>query len=213
MVAHAVILAGGRSTRMGRDKAMMPLHGATMLEHVARTVHSVVPPLQLYVVGRPTPAGWPDSLRATFLPDREPHASADGAAHSGAPLVGLITALEALRAPVLLLPCDLPLLEAATIQELLRAHRDGAAHSVATIAVSDADGENRAEPTFAVYEPGILSELHKMLRENRRSLRPLIELPNVTSWRIPPERMGQLLNVNEPKSFAQVEEILQNRVG
>ena len=44
------VLAGGKSTRMGRDKALLDWHGHTLLQHMVELVRTVADPVQ--VVGR-----------------------------------------------------------------------------------------------------------------------------------------------------------------
>ena len=48
----AFILAGGKSTRMGTDKAFVPLHGRTLLERALEVARAVTPDVR--VVGDPT---------------------------------------------------------------------------------------------------------------------------------------------------------------
>jgi len=38
----AIILAGGKSTRMGADKSLLPINGTTMIEHIIRQLLNVV---------------------------------------------------------------------------------------------------------------------------------------------------------------------------
>src|SRR5437016_7594766 len=101
-VHTAAILAGGQSRRIGTDKALLLLAGISLLERIARTTLQVVP--NLLIVGRTAPPpDWPADLPATFIADAAPnHATPAG------PLLGLITALQHTRAPVLLLACDTP---------------------------------------------------------------------------------------------------------
>jgi molybdopterin-guanine dinucleotide biosynthesis protein A len=65
------VLAGGKSTRMGRDKALLDWHGRTLLEHMIDLLRTVADPVQ--VVGREP------------LPDRQPGLG---------PLSGIATGLE-----------------------------------------------------------------------------------------------------------------------
>jgi molybdopterin-guanine dinucleotide biosynthesis protein A len=50
MKFSAVILAGGKSSRMGRDKAGLPLEGRTLLERQAELVRSLQP-VELFLSG------------------------------------------------------------------------------------------------------------------------------------------------------------------
>ena len=82
------ILAGGKSSRMGRDKALLDWNGRTLLDHMADLISSVSSPI--HVVGRGA------------LPDRL-------AGHG--PLSGIATALETSATDAnLVVAVDLPLL-------------------------------------------------------------------------------------------------------
>ena len=81
-----LILCGGRSSRMGRPKALLPWAGATMLEHVAATLRRVVD--ELVVVGAAELELPP--LDATVVVDEEPFLG---------PLAGLAAGLAVARAP------------------------------------------------------------------------------------------------------------------
>lgn len=94
------ILAGGLSTRLGRDKARLKLHGQTMLARIRRTAQEVGCPVR--VIRR------------------------DVVARCG-PLGGIFTALKTTRAEaVLFLACDMPLVTAALLHRIMRASGAGA---------------------------------------------------------------------------------------
>jgi molybdopterin-guanine dinucleotide biosynthesis protein A len=183
---------------MGRDKALLPVAGVPMLQRIARAAREACD--QLFIVGRNMPPDWPVTIPATFLPDAPFGASARAptTTHSGGPLVGLITALKRLGSPLLLLPCDMPLITTDLLKALLEAHRPEAQATVAML------GE-QAEPTLAVYTPRLLPALRAMLAENRRALYPLAALEGVTRWPVPAMHARKLFNVNDPASLAQAE--------
>ncbi len=91
------VLAGGESSRMGRDKALLELEGVPLVMRAARLVKSVASTAT--VIG-PLHAFQPLHLRA--IPDDWPGAG---------PLGGIATALRASEAPwSLVIACDLPYL-------------------------------------------------------------------------------------------------------
>jgi molybdopterin-guanine dinucleotide biosynthesis protein A len=135
---YGLVLAGGRSTRMGRDKAALAYQGRTQLEramallsaHVARAFVSVRADQRI------------DAVRARFAQISDAHENLG-------PIAGLLAAqAQHPEAAWLVLACDLPLLDEATLAHLLRA-RDPA--RAATAYRSSHDG--LPEPLCAIYEP------------------------------------------------------------
>ncbi len=126
------ILAGGASTRMGTDKALVDVAGRPMVEWVADALRPVCDPV--IVVGRATPLA---GLAA--VPD-------PGTPHQG-PLSGLVAAFGvAGERPVLLVAVDQPWVRAATLR--------GLAERVGELAAVPVVGGVR-QTTCAAYPPGL----------------------------------------------------------
>jgi molybdopterin-guanine dinucleotide biosynthesis protein A len=104
----AVILAGGRSSRMGRDKAWIQHDGRSLLEHQLACV-TALHPLETVISGRPGIDY--SALRTRVVLDAEPDRG---------PLGGIRAAFAATAAPLLLvLAVDLPRMTAAWLAQLL----------------------------------------------------------------------------------------------
>ncbi|MEO8591016.1 MAG: molybdenum cofactor guanylyltransferase [Flavobacteriales bacterium] len=90
-----VVLAGGQSSRMGRDKALVEIEGRTMLDRGIELLRPHV--REVLVVGDPTKY---TTTHGTVIPDEEPGLG---------PLGGLVTALKRARyVRLLVIACDLP---------------------------------------------------------------------------------------------------------
>ena len=136
---YGLVLAGGRSTRMGRDKASLTYGDrAPQLERAMALLAPHV--VRAYISVRADQGA--DSLRARFA--QIPDTIADLG-----PIAGLLAA-QARHPEVawLLLACDLPLLDEDTFASLLRAR---APERDATAFRSSHDG--LPEPLCAIYEP------------------------------------------------------------
>ncbi|MDB6079976.1 MAG: molybdopterin-guanine dinucleotide biosynthesis protein [Akkermansiaceae bacterium] len=164
MTPNILIVAGGRSARMGRDKATIERPGGTrQIDHLAALAHSLGGPVFLSAQVQDD-----RGTGLTVLPDPEGYAG---------PLAALAAArATGLAGPWLVLGCDLFLLDAATLAHLL-AHRDPA--RAATAFRNRIDG--RAEPLCTLYEPAALQALtpgQRCARSFLESLDPLaLDLP------------------------------------
>ena len=184
----AGILVGGRSRRMGRAKALLPLPGGTtLIEHVAGVASQVAQ--DVVILGQLTALPAP-LTHLPVLPDAEPDRG---------PLAGLCSLLEYARARWgLLLACDMPCLAPAVIHRILAAAR------------SDVDAvaflrDNPAEPYHAccaLYHPRILPEALSELAEGRASLQGLLARVRVAALRPDPQQTPLLMNVNTPQDHA-----------
>ncbi len=135
---YGLVLAGGRSTRMGADKAALGVAGRTQLEQAMALLAPRV--ARAFVSVRADQRAEP--LRAAFeqIEDRR---------QNFGPIAGILAALE--RHPEhawLVLACDLPLLDGATLDRLVRSR---APTRLATAFRSCRD--RLPEPLCAVYEP------------------------------------------------------------
>lgn len=107
---YAAVLAGGKSSRMGQDKARLVLGGQTLLERSVALLQSAG--AELVLIGGAGKAH-------NSVPDLLPHCGPPG---------GLYSLLDHIKhnygldgSPLLLIPVDMPLLTVATLQRLLAA--------------------------------------------------------------------------------------------
>lgn len=178
------ILAGGRSRRMGTDKAALQIGGVSLLERTARLALAVNPPV--VVVGRACPNGWP-LPQVTFVEDAEAGLGPAG---------GLATALRQAQTSVLALACDLPLLTEDALRWLI-------AEAKAQFAPSGLVAVNggQQEPLFSVYHPECLPLIEARLAAGRRSLHGAIEAGAFAFAEAPEWVSVQLANVNTPEEW------------
>ena len=177
-----VILAGGKSTRMGRDKLALPVGGGTMLTSAAerygalfgRVVLSVGDGAERNVPGTET------------VRDLYPGCG---------PMAGLHAALKKWGEDVFLTAADMPYSDpraAISIAEMC----GGADACVLT------DSVGRPEPLFAFYRARVLPAAEALLSGGRHSMRALLDAVNVKY--VTPGQLGGLwsekliINVNEP---------------
>ena len=128
-VQNAAILAGGKSSRMGRDKALLDFNGQPLISHIAQILAPIFDET-IVVTSNPKIA------EAANLP-----AVADTFPNRG-PLAGIHAALSHYQAPTFVIACDMPHLNADFIRYLIQDF-DGAAR----VPLSD-DG---FEPLHAIY--------------------------------------------------------------
>lgn len=183
---YALILAGGLSSRMHRDKAALQYRGKSQLDRAIELASRHAS--RVFVSIRAGQAGDPSRAKAPLI--------VDSVAGEG-PIVGIRSALAAYpRAAWLVLACDLPFLSDTALSQLLR-ERD--AGGVATAYRSTHDG--LPEPLCAIWEPSAGPLLAAYQSEGGhcprkfliRQALPLLE----------PVDKRALDNVNTPEEYAQ----------
>lgn len=182
-----LILAGGASRRMGRDKAHLPWGRATLIEHVVETLRPHVDELIVAVKDAGTFGG----LRARVVEDLVPDAHALGGLYTGLTL--------AAHERCFVCACDTPFVNPTLIRFLVR----------------QADGwdlviprtREGLQPLQAVYRRPVLAAIEEQLRRRQWDLHALV--PNVRACIIGPERIARLdpgsrsfFNVNTPEEYA-----------
>ncbi|WP_119320035.1 molybdenum cofactor guanylyltransferase [Capsulimonas corticalis] len=179
------ILAGGRSRRMGRDKAALPWDGATLLERLAGAAVCVGVPV--LVVGRQQPEDW-GGPAVTFLPDRYPDLG---------PMGGVLTALESGSNSILAVACDMPYLDARALEWLLGAARD---LPTGAPGLAGRNGD-QIEPLFAVYRQDLKEAMAARIAAGRLSMNGLIADSSFVVADVPAEIRAALVNINTPEEW------------
>ena len=185
-----LILCGGKSRRMGLDKASLPFGDETMLARVARLLAQIVDPL--VVVAAPDQELPEVSVPVTVVFDR---------AEDQGPLEGLAAGIEALSDQVdavYATSCDVPLLTVDFVRLVIGSLAD---HDVAVPKDS-----RHFHPLSAVYRVSVLAHIESLLSQARR--RPVYLFDEVDTLEIPttklvaadPELLS-LRNLNCPKDY------------
>lgn len=146
-----VILAGGMSTRLGRDKAVEPLAGQPLIGRVLSMLSDVTD-TSVVVVN--------DEARGAELPLPENVAVAVDAYPDSGSLGGIFTGLQAASADwALVVACDMPFLNPTLLARMLELRTD---HDVI---VPVLDG--RPEPTHALYSKACLPHMEERLQHGK----------------------------------------------
>ena len=182
----AVILAGGRSSRMGRDKAWLPLDGRPLLASQLERVSSLDPG-ELIISGRPGVdySAFPYRVVLDAEPDR-------------GPLGGITTAFAATSAPQLLvLAVDLPHMTADWLRQLL-----GRSTSACGV-VPRVEGE--WQPLAALYPRACRGIVREALRGSARVIGDFVlsafAAGLVIPWDVPHPDRSCLHNWNRPEDL------------
>jgi molybdenum cofactor guanylyltransferase len=186
----AIVLCGGRSTRMGLPKATLPFGPELMLQRVVRLVSEVVS--TVIVVSAPGQELPPLPAGVLYAEDRE---SGRG------PLEGLAAGLAALPAGITATyatSCDVPLLSPAFIEELFSLLGEK------EIVVPREDKFHH--PLAAVYRLSVLKHVEQLLAANR--LRPFFLFEAAHTLEVPVEKLrsvdpelDSLMNLNHPTDY------------
>jgi len=180
---RGLVLAGGRSVRMGRDKAGILIEGTTLLERTVALLDGCVTSVRVSVRADQVD----DQLRRQFplLPD---------AGTGLGPVNGLRAAhLEDPAAAWLVLACDMPGLDRRVIEALVAA-RDPA--RAATSWRSPVTG--LPEPLCAIWEPATLARLASLVAAAGRPVSPRAVLAESDTLLLDAPWPVALLNLNTP---------------
>lgn len=177
--ATAILLAGGRSTRMGRDKRRMDVGGVSLVDNAyhqlselfAQVLISVQTPENLIPGARHVPDAYGDA----------------------GPLGAVVSGMEAAAHEIVfVMACDIPHPPENFIRDVVSRAGD---YDV----VVPVDDEGRYETLFAVYRRRILPALRSLLDAGEKRIRMVYPLVTTLELKIPPD--VALRNLNTPEDF------------
>ncbi len=181
----ALILAGGQSSRMGQDKALVTFEGQPLLQRMSQVAATCCQPI--YIL---TP--WPERYQAIvsenvqFLFESHP---------GQGPLVALVDGLTQIQAEwVLLLACDLPLLQPTLLQAWVSQLTDIQDFVLAVVPRQPSGWE----PLCGFYRQTTLKPLQQFIQQGGRSFQTgLTQIP-VQPLEVNQSVAQMLFNCNTP---------------
>jgi len=191
-----VIQAGGRSSRMGRDKALVELGGKPLIEHIINRVSNLADDIVIITNNRPAFIKY--GLR--LVSDKEPGAGA---------LPGLHTALRATTGDyALLIACDMPFVN----QDLLKRQVHLALNHHADVVIplwqerlQTMHAVYRKEPFFPAVEQALANNQKRMISFHNDVLVRILKPEEIAQYS-PNGRT--FLNINTPEELEQAHTLL-----
>jgi signal transduction histidine kinase/GTP:adenosylcobinamide-phosphate guanylyltransferase len=191
------LLAGGKSTRMGREKALVKVGDRTLIEHMVHLLKPIIPK-PMIITNTPAKFAF---LQLPIYQDLYPDSG---------PLGGIHTALKkSTHSHVLILACDLPFVTTQVIRQLCD-HALG--HDIVAV-----DAGSGVEPLCAVYSKACLPEIEKQLSGGRFKVTAIYKQLDVKvlyreeiDVSLPQDTF---LNINTPADLVKAEKILKKGKG
>jgi len=171
----AIILAGGKSTRMNGNKALLPVYGKRLIEKIVHT-------LELYfkeiIISAQCNKQF-DFLQHQIVLDEKP---------GNGPLMGILSALRASGNPVnFVIACDIPEINLAFIEEMI-------GHINNYDIVVPLSGKNKYEPLFSLYNKDVMPKIEELLSAGEKKISCLF--PKCNTKFIPMKDNGWFYNLN-----------------
>ncbi|AFL69792.1 molybdenum cofactor guanylyltransferase [Sulfurospirillum barnesii] len=183
-----VIVAGGKSSRMGSDKALLPFGDfKTLTEYqIAR--------LQPYFKSVHVSTKKRDKFdfEALFIND-----NATYEAHS--PLIALLSILEYFNTPVCVLSVDTPFVTPEIFEKLYQTLQESTDAIIATSPTS-------SHPLCAIYAPSIQENIRTCLKRDEHKIRTVLN--QSTTQYVPFEEDTPFLNLNRFEDYVYAKKLL-----
>ena len=189
----AAILAGGQSSRMGRDKALIDVGGQPVIRRVVDAARCVSSDVRI--------VGYKEAYRMAgveVVPDDAP---------GYGPLGGIMTALrQAEHEFVLVLACDIPLVSTQLLRAMAKEPRS---YDALVPALTDDEGSIRYEPLHAIYSVTCLPVIETLISDGDIRIQHLFERLNTSRlnerWLRSHDRtLDSFVNMNTPAELERV---------
>jgi molybdopterin-guanine dinucleotide biosynthesis protein A len=181
-----VLVAGGKSRRMGRDKRFLELGGQTLLQRALSVLRELFPEV-LLALAEPLPQSTGQGCRVVI--DRIPNCATLG---------GLYTGLASASHPrIFAVGCDMPFLNPDVVRRLsgLDVQADVVMPKLAT----------GLQPMHAVYSKACLPHVERMARARQFKVQALTEVSGLTVKLVPEQdfldvdpQLLSFFNINTP---------------
>ena len=195
MKIGCAILAGGKSSRMGTDKALLEFEGKQFITQIAEELFW----FDERIIARGGNSRLEGELERewTVIPDFYP---------DHGPIGGLHAALSACESDALfVVTCDMPLIESGLVQELCarmqEADFDGERVDAYDVVISVGEG-GKIHPLCGVYRKSVIPVLEEQILSGRNRVMEALKRLRVNYVTVDsPAGVRQLANINTPQDY------------
>jgi molybdopterin-guanine dinucleotide biosynthesis protein A len=184
----AIILAGGKSTRMGSDKGLMTLNNITFIQHIIDAVKTLVDEILI-------------------ISDNENHDVFKLKRHNDlvknvGPLGGIYTGLHYSKTEVnLVISCDVPMIDSELISELIKNYSN-------KYDVIQTKSNEKTMPLVAIYHKTCVSEAEQWIKEGKLRVREFVASRKLKTINLDKRFETQLFNINTPEQLKKVAHVI-----
>lgn len=184
-----VVLAGGKSQRMGEDKAFLELNGQSFLQGILQLVKGLTKEVMVIANTK--------EYEALDIPVYQDVIKDCG------PVGGIYTAMKMAKTPYLLvLSCDIPLLNVAVLEHLIEKSLLCDVNILTT--------EEHWHPLTAIYNSKTIPMFKNALDTKKLKLRSLLSLMELHQIPCPEALIPCLSNINTPNDLKKVRDEYKN---
>lgn len=178
----AIILAGGKSQRMGTDKGLLDLNGKTFIQHICDALQPIVG-VDILIVSSNKEY---DTLGFSRVED---------IIENKGPVGGLYTGLKESKTKInLVLSVDVPLVTTALLEWLVNRHDE-------TFMLTQIRNGDKISPLIGVYDRSMRIVFGEHLAGNQLKLRKVIEDVKHQTIEVPEKWSNQMQNINTQEEY------------
>ena len=183
----AVVLAGGKSSRMGQDKALLMLGEKVIIQRILDVVSTVFD--EVYISGNRVAY---QSFSKNIIEDK---------IIDKGPMGGIYSALEFLKEDVFVCSCDMPFISNDMIRNMLNKKQED---KINTLKYKD-----RIYPVFGIFPYSVLNVLKDSLLKDKLKMTSFLETQKAHYIEIDKESENHFLNINTPENFEKAQTIFK----
>ena len=178
----AIVLAGGKSQRMGTDKGLLDLNGKTFIQHICDALQPIVGSNILIISSNKEY----DALGFSRVED---------IIDNKGPVGGLYTGLKESKTKVnLVLSVDVPLVSTELLEWLIKSHEE-------TDMVTQTKIGDKTNPLIGVYDRSMRIVFGEHMAGNQLKLRQVIEDVKHQTIEVPEKWSNQVQNINTKEEY------------
>jgi len=179
-----IIIAGGKSSRMGSDKGFLLLNDSTFMSSIIENMKPLVHDIII--------------VSDTTTYDKFGYKRVQDIIKDAGPLAGLYTGLYHSETEYnLVVSCDIPLIKTFVLQQLIEGFD-------VEFDVIQLQSQSRTMPLIALYKKQCLHTFFKLLQSNERRLRFAVEQLNTKTIKLDSNLDKYVQNINTPEQLNEI---------
>lgn len=176
-----IILAGGKSSRMGTDKGTLVLNKKTFIQHI---IEAMEPLVNNIIIVSDNPNHSEFNIKRV-----------EDSIKNAGPLAGIYSGLQHSKTDYnLVVSCDVPLITSKVLQELIKNYEEG-------FNVIQLESHLKSMPLTAIYKKTCLQLIKDLLDKGERRVRFAVSQLKTKTIKLDDEASSGLKNINTKEEF------------